>query len=50
MVFIYPTSAKSKVSSLAKSLLIIPFGKSEGALLGVPEFPSEALSHCPMIV
>ena len=48
-MFLCSASAKSKVPSLATSLLI-PFGKSEGALLGAPEFPSEALSHCPMIV
>ena len=43
---IYSASAKSTVSSLANSLLI-PFGQSEGALLGLPP---EALSHCSMIV
>lgn len=39
---IYSASAKSTVSSLANSLLI-PFGQSEGTLLGLPP---EALSHC----
>lgn len=46
---IYSATTKSKVPSLAKSVLI-HFGHNEGALLGTPKFPPEAISRRSMIV